>query len=59
MTHALLDDVHSLVIVDDPVFEAAPGTVPVLVLDGTSRHVVADGDGGVAAEIERRLGRRR
>jgi hypothetical protein len=49
----------SLVIVDDPTFEASPGPVPLLVLDGASSDVIADGDGsnGVAAEIERRLAR--
>jgi hypothetical protein len=54
----------SLVIVDDPTFEASPGPLPLVVLDGASAkgdatHVIAGGDGsnGVAAEIERRLAR--
>jgi Kef-type K+ transport system membrane component KefB len=61
--HAMIAREASLVIVDDPTFEASPGPLPLLVLDATSsdgdgRRVIADGDGAdVAAEIERRLGR--
>jgi hypothetical protein len=54
----------SLVIVDDPTFEASPGPLPLVVLDGVSAdrdaaRVIAGGDGsnGVAAETERRLAR--
>ena len=54
----------SVVIVDDPTFEAVPGLVPVLVVPGTGdaagamRVIVDGGDGGiVAAEVTRRLAR--
>src|SRR5439155_9498248 len=58
--HAVIAAEASLVIVDDPTFEAPPGPVPLLVLDGASAGVIADGDGsnGVAAEIDSRLARR-
>lgn len=52
---------YSLVIVDDPAFEGAPGRVPLLVVDGAepspSAVVMADGDAGngVAAQIAARL----
>jgi hypothetical protein len=62
VTHATIAAEASLVIVDDPTFEASPGPLPLLVLDGVSTEpgpmlVIADGDGsnGVAIEIERRL----
>jgi Kef-type K+ transport system membrane component KefB len=62
VTKALLAGDHSLVIVDDPTFDTAPGRVPVLVVDGitSTRKAVllvdADGDSdGLAAEIGRRL----
>jgi len=61
--HAMIAGEASLVIVDDPTFDASPGPLPLLVLDGAStdgdaRQVIADGDGTeVAAEIERRLAR--
>jgi Kef-type K+ transport system membrane component KefB len=51
----------SLVIVDDPTFDAAPGPVPVLVVDGIAhdpegvRLIVGDDPDGTAAEIARRL----
>ena len=64
VTHATIAAEASLVIVDDPAFEAAPGALPLLVVDGASAEggapqVIADDDGsnGVAAEIERRLAR--
>jgi len=61
--HAMIAGEASLVIVDDPTFDASPGPLPLLVLDGAStdgdaRQLIADGDGTeVAAEIERRLAR--
>jgi hypothetical protein len=64
VTHAMIAAEASFVIVDDPSFEASPGPLPLLVLDGASAevdagHVIAAGDGsnGVTAEIERRLAR--
>jgi Kef-type K+ transport system membrane component KefB len=52
----------SLVIVDDPTFDASPGQVPVLVVHGVSPspravRLIAVGDetNGVAAEVSRRL----
>jgi Kef-type K+ transport system membrane component KefB len=63
-TKALLAADSSLVIVDDPTFDASPGSVPILVVQGASVdpagiRVIADGEGnGVAAEIARRLNRR-
>jgi Kef-type K+ transport system membrane component KefB len=52
---------HSLVIVDDPAFDAAPGRVPLLVVDadGSSppRALVADGATDPASEIADRLAR--
>src|SRR3954454_16562664 len=56
--HAMIAHEASLVIVDDPTFDAAPGQLPLLVLDGDATRVIADGDdgsNGVAAEIGRRL----
>jgi Kef-type K+ transport system membrane component KefB len=50
----------SLVVVDDPAFDTAPGTIPVVVVGGDEPmavRVIANGDGGVAAEVERRLAR--
>jgi hypothetical protein len=54
---AMLGGQHSLVIVDDPSYGAAPGCVPVLVVSGDTISVVANGGEpqDVAAEIERRL----
>ncbi len=64
VTHAAIAGDASLVIVDDPTFDAPPGPLPLVVLDGVSTEpspmqVIAGGDGsnGVAAEIERRLAR--
>src|SRR5262249_34914023 len=53
----------SLVIVDDPTFDASPGPVPVLVLDGVAtapeatRRLILEGaqSDAVAAEVARRL----
>jgi Kef-type K+ transport system membrane component KefB len=47
----------SLVIVDDPSFEASPGQVPLLVVDAAESppRVIADHGSPAAAEIERRL----
>jgi Kef-type K+ transport system membrane component KefB len=63
VTQEVLAADPSLVIVDDPSFDASPGRVPVLVLGdpsqgpGTAR-LIADGEtDGVAGEIERRLAR--
>ena len=54
----------SLVIVDDSTFDALPGRVPLLVVQGTDGEpeairVIADGGegDGVAAEVTRRLAR--
>jgi hypothetical protein len=64
VTQATIAAEASLVIVDDPTFEAPPGPLPLLVLDGVSpeprpMQVIADADGSndVAAEIDRRLAR--
>jgi hypothetical protein len=58
LLRALLTAEPSLVIVDEPAFDASPVHVPLLVIDpaGATR-VIADGDQGnsVAAEIARRL----
>jgi len=54
VSKAELNAEHSLVIVDDPEFAAAPGSLPLLVVDGREIDVRA-GDDGVAAEIRRRL----
>jgi Kef-type K+ transport system membrane component KefB len=57
---AMLAAETSLVVVDDPTFDAAPGTIPVVVVGGngsTAVRVIVNGDGGVAAEVERRLAR--
>src|SRR5436190_889950 len=55
---------QSLVIVDDPTFDASPGRVPVLVVGGTgsgleAMRMIAHGDEGdtAAAEVTRRLAR--
>jgi len=60
VTRMMLTGEPSLVIVDDPAFEAAPRHTPVLVVNGdeSGPRVIADGD-GVAAEIARRLSKRR
>ena len=63
VTKAILDGDPSLVIVDDPAFEAAPAQAPVLVVDSQASEprvlrVIADCD-GVANEITRRLGGKR
>jgi Na+:H+ antiporter len=59
---AVLTAELSLVVVDDPTFDTAPGTIPLVVVDGTMPgpvRVIADGGTGeaVAAEVERRLAR--
>jgi Kef-type K+ transport system membrane component KefB len=61
VTKAIVNGQPSLVIVDDPAFEAAPAATPVLVIEGDggdprALRVIAEGD-GVEAEIARRLGR--
>jgi Na+:H+ antiporter len=60
----LLADEPSFVVVDDPSFDAAPGHVPVLVLDGVKTGADAvrlivhrDEEAGVAQEVARRLAR--
>ena len=61
MSHSMLTLDPSLVVVDDPAFEAAPGLVPVVVVPGVTLdldrlRVIANGDDGdVTAEISRRL----
>jgi len=59
---AVLAAEPSLVIVDDPTYDASPGRVPVVVVQGAGRgtdatRTIADGDGGdgIAAEVARRL----
>jgi hypothetical protein len=59
---AVLTADPSVVIVDDPTFDASPGDVPVLVVQGSApgavRMIANGGEGdGVAAEVERRLAR--
>jgi Kef-type K+ transport system membrane component KefB len=62
LTKALLTGEPSVVIVDNPTFDAAPGGVPVLVVHGEKAgpdavRLIVDGDNGesVAAEVARRL----
>jgi Kef-type K+ transport system membrane component KefB len=61
VSQAVLTLDPSLVVVDDPAFDAAPGLVPVLVVPGVSLdldrvRVIANGDDGdVEAEVSRRL----
>ncbi len=55
VTRALLTTEPSLVIVDAPEFEASPGGVPVLVVDGNGEAHLISGVDGVADEIARRL----
>jgi hypothetical protein len=61
VSHAMLTLDPSLVIVDDPAFNAAPGLVPVMIVPGDTLdldrlRVITNGDDGdVAAEISRRL----
>ena len=53
---ALLMTDPSIVIVDDPAYDATPGRVPVLVIrDSGSPRVIVDDHDGVAAETARRL----
>jgi Sodium/hydrogen exchanger family len=59
---AVISDTPSLVIVDDPSFDAAPASVPLLVLDGLKTgpdavRLILDGDERVeiAQEVARRL----
>jgi hypothetical protein len=61
VSHAVLTTDPSLVVVDDPGFDPAPGLVPMLVVSGVSLEpdrvrVIANGDDrDVEAEISRRL----
>jgi Kef-type K+ transport system membrane component KefB len=64
VTKATLTGEPSLVIVDDPSFDIAPGRVPVLVVQGpppepSAVRLIYDGDAsdGIAAEVARRLAR--
>jgi Kef-type K+ transport system membrane component KefB len=66
MSKAVLTVQPSVVIVDDPTFEASPGHVPVLVVDGVQLdpdavRVIVDGEetDSVSEEIARRLARSR
>jgi hypothetical protein len=56
LARSLLTAEPSVVVVDDPAYDALPGGVPVLVVDGerAPRVIAADND-GVAEEIARRL----
>jgi len=60
---AILTTEPSLVIVDDPTFDASPSHVPVLVVHGMTpsphavRLIAADDTNGVTAEVARRLAR--
>jgi hypothetical protein len=60
VSHSMLTLDPSLVVVDDPSFDAAPGLVPVLIVPGASIdldrvRVIANGDGEVTTEVKRRL----
>jgi len=58
VTRAVLTAEPSLVVVDDPEFDASPGIVPVLVLDdeaGVRVIAAADDHDAVLSEVERRL----
>jgi len=61
VSHAMLTLDPSVVIVDDPAFNASPCLVPVMVVPGDTLdldrlRVIANGDDGdVTAEISRRL----
>jgi Kef-type K+ transport system membrane component KefB len=62
VAHAILADAPSLVVVDDATFDAAPGQVPLLVLDGVKTgpdavRLIAEGDeqAAVGDEVARRL----
>jgi Kef-type K+ transport system membrane component KefB len=57
VAQAMLAPGTSVVIVDDPSFEAVPGRVPILVVQAASPRVILDAENGAAAEIERRLAR--
>jgi Kef-type K+ transport system membrane component KefB len=64
VANAVLTAEPSLVIVDDPTFDAFPGRVPVLVVQETGRgpgamRMIVEGDegGGLEAEVTRRLAR--
>ena len=48
----------SLVVFDNPTFEAAPARVPILVVSGSATRLVVDAEDGVADEVTRRLARR-
>jgi hypothetical protein len=64
VTKAILSTNPSLVVVDDPTFDASPSHVPVLVVEGMTPNAravrliaAADDTSGVAAEVARRLAR--
>jgi Kef-type K+ transport system membrane component KefB len=60
VTQTVLNEDPSLVVVDDASFDASPGRVALVVVDGTDRvHVVAAGEDGATleAEVMRRLAR--
>jgi len=64
VTKAILSTHPSLVVVDDPTFDASPSHVPVLVVEGLTPNAravrliaPADDTSGVAAEVARRLAR--
>jgi Na+:H+ antiporter len=64
VTKAILSTHPSLVVVDDPTFDASPSHVPVLVVEGVAPNAravrliaAADDTNGVAAEVARRLAR--
>jgi flagellar biosynthesis protein FlhB len=64
VTKAILSTHPSLVVVDDPTFDASPSHVPVLVAQGVTPNAravrliaAADDTNGVAAEVARRLAR--
>jgi Kef-type K+ transport system membrane component KefB len=64
VTKAILSTHPSLVVVDDPTFDASPSHVPVLVVEGMTPNAravrliaAADDTSGVAAEVARRLAR--
>jgi hypothetical protein len=62
LSDALAKELHagepSLVVVDDPAFDGAPGRVPLLVVDGSATRLIVDAEDGVVDEVARRLGRR-
>jgi hypothetical protein len=55
LARAVLTRSPSLVIVDEPAFDATPGEVPVLIVDGDGgTRLISDGE-GIADEVARRL----